>query len=77
MENQFFFFKLSFPLFVQKDYVSPMVMSKAVCICWLVLFSFNRDVIFHKTGISSAANVESISSFVEIHKGEFSEQIKI
>lgn len=54
-----------------------LMMSKAVCICWLVLFSFNRDVIFHKTGISSATNVESISSFVEIHKGEFSEQIKI
>ena len=54
-----------------------LMMSKAVCICWLVLFSFNRDVIFHKTGVSSATNVESISSFVEIHKGEFSEQIKI
>ena len=54
-----------------------LVMSKAVCICWLVLFSFNRDVIFQKTGISSATNLESISSFVEIHKGEFSERIKI
>ena len=79
MENQFFL-KLSFPLFVQQDLVLPMItlmMSKAVCVCWLVLFSFNRDVIFHKTSISSATNLESISSFVEIHKGEFSERIKI
>ena len=42
-----------------------------------LVFICNRDVIFHKTGISSATNLESISSFVEIHKGEFSERIKI